>query len=170
MPFPWEKVIPNKPQVLEAARGFYEKWMTRTEKTSANDAADSPTHAGRPISSTEIIDVTEIRDHEAEVFNRLEALEFAGMALAETVKSSAQQSEMLSHGLSELQTQIHDLDQSVRRLRQEGETNRVTLESINTQIEKLSANSSRVSRRATMALWFSTGAIVAAAIAIVVVI
>lgn len=177
MPFSWEKVISNKPHVLETARGWYDKWI-RGERVqaSANDAVDrtepDPTEV-RGVSAyaepIKIEDVVEVKEATRDVTGRLEALEFAGMAQAETVKNLADQSQTLSERLSRLQGELQGVGERMEEIRADSEGHRVSMEGLDTRMQKLSDDLSRLSSRVTMAIWVAVvgvaGSIVALSVA-----
>lgn len=186
MPIPWEKVVPHRPQMLQTAKGWYEKWI-RGERASANDGMDRRgsldddaarfENDGDKVEAyaepVKIEDVVEVKETTRDVASRLEALEFAGMAQAETLKSLTDQSQAFTRGLSDLQRELHTVDQRLQETRADAETHRTnledqrtTMESLEGQLQKLSGDLSRSRARANMAMGVAAVAVIGAAVAI----
>lgn len=174
MPFSWEKVIPHKPQMLEAARGWYDKWI-RGERvhTSANDGADrsEPVSDGmEPISAyaepVSIEDVVEVKEATRDVASRLDALEFAGMAQAETVKNLTEQNQDFSTRMADLQQSLAQLDQSMHEARADADGHRTSLQSMEMQMQRLSADISKLSSRVNTAIWVAVVGVVGSIVAL----
>lgn len=176
MPIPWEKVMPHRPQMLQTARGWYEKWI-RGERASANDAAGTVDAAARQFEDTpgtvdayaepvSIEDVVEVKETTKDVASRLEALEFAGMAQAETIKNLTDQGQSLARHLSDLQGELHAVDQRLQDARANAEGHRASMESLEQHIQRMSADLSGLRSRANMALSVAVIGVVASAVAI----
>lgn len=174
MPFSWEKVIPHKPHMLETARGWYEKWI-RGERvqSSANDAVDR----SEPISdhvngvdayaeTIKIEDVVEVKETTKDVASRLEALEFAGMAQAETVKSLTDQSQHLSERLSSVHGEVQAVAVRMEEIRADAEGHRVSMESLDMRMQKVSDELSRLSSRVSTAVWIAAAGLVGSIVAL----
>jgi methyl-accepting chemotaxis protein len=186
MPIPWEKVMPQRPQMLQTARGWYEKWI-KGDRPSANDGiarraepenappefedgGDKVEAYAEPVS---IEDVVEVRETTRDVASRLDALEFAGMAQAETIKNLSEQSQTLTRSLSDLQRELNTVDQRLQDTRADAESHRSTMESygamverLEGQLQKLSGDLSRARARANMALWVGLVGVVGAIVTI----
>jgi chromosome segregation ATPase len=180
MPIPWEKVMPHRPQMLQSARGWYDKWI-RGERSSANDGMERAPHSddranqfeegddkveayAEPVS---IEDVVEVKEATKDVAGRLEALEFAGMAQAETIKNLTDQSQTLTHNVSDLQLELNAVDQRLQDARADAEGHRATMEGLEGQLQKLSGDLSHVRARANMAMWIGVIGVVGVVAAIV---
>lgn len=174
MPFSWEKVIPHKPQMLEAARGWYDKWV-RGERAhaSANDAAQQREPAGDEMASVsayaetvKIEDVVEVKETTRDVASRLEALEFAGMAQAETVKSLTEQNQDFSTRMAELQQSLAQLDQAIHEAKADAEGHRTSLEGLDMRMQKLSGDFSKLAAKVNMAVWIAVVGVVGSIVAL----
>ena len=180
MPISWEKLIPHRPQMLDAAKGWYDRWRG-SERSSANDGvstgdgmahtppfedgADKVEAYAEPI---KIEDVVEVKETTKDVASRLEALEFAGMAQAETLKNLADQNQTVTRTLSELQHELGAVDRRLEEARADAEGHRTTLESLEMQLQKLAGDISRQGARINMALWVGGAGVVGAIAAIVI--
>lgn len=174
MPFSWEKVIPHKPQMLEAARGWYDKWIRgESMQASANDGAarNRPVDDGiEPVAAygepVKIEDVVEVKEATRDVAGRLEALEFAGMAQAETVKNLSEQQRGFSSRMAELQQNLTELDQAIHEARADSEGHRMSLEGLEMRMQKLSGDFSKLGAKVTMAIWIAVVGVIGSIVAL----
>lgn len=174
MQFPWEKVIPHKPQMLETARGWYDKWVRGERvKTSANDAAepvddfaDGRNQVNAYAEPVKIEDVVEVKETTRDVSSRLEALEFAGMAQAETIKNLTDQSQNFSARLASLDSEVDALDQQLEEARSDARSHRSAMEELESRMQQLSSEASKLRSRANMAVWIAVISVLGAAAAI----
>ncbi len=179
MPIPWDKVIPQRPHVIEAARGWYEKWIRgeRSDAKGANHGERTPLRPEEAEIKVEAYaepikfeDVVEVKEAAKDVAGRLEALEFAGMAQAETLKNLTEQNQGLAHRLSELQQALKVANESLEEGRTDTAAHKASLENLEMRILHLSTDLSRVANRIKIASWIGgiglAGAIVAILIAV----
>lgn len=170
MPFPWEKVMPHKPHMLETARGWYDKWI-RGERTKASandpvepmdDFADGMNQVNAYAEPVKIEDVVEVKETTRDVSSRLEALEFAGMAQAETIRNLTDQGQQFSARLSSLDSEMHMLSQELDEAKADAERHSAAKDALETHLQQLSAEASRIRTRANMALWIAVAGVLSA--------
>ena len=178
MPIRWDKVVSQRPHMLAAARGWYDKWIRGEDGT--NDGAKG--HGKTPISiadETEAIqldayaepikleDVIEVRDATRDVASRLDALEFAGMAQTETLKNVSEQSQTLTRHLTDLQVEMNAIDQRLQEMRANADAYGTSMDGLEIRVQKLSSELSGIRARVNMLLWMVGVGMVAAIVAIV---
>lgn len=183
MPIRWDKVVSQRPHMLAAARGWYDKWI-RGEHDGSNGGAKA--RGKGPISIADetgeaiqldayaepikLEDVIEVRDATRDVASRLDALEFAGMAQTETLKNMGEQSQALTRHLADLQVEMNAVDQRLQEVRANAESYRTSMDSLEIRVQKLSGELSGITARVNMLLWMVGVGMVAAIVAIVLVV
>lgn len=145
MPIPWEKVILHGPQILDAARGLYGKWQTRSkaEAIDPNSDAQSQLH---------------------ELARRQKVIEEGEETQSGIIEKLAEQSQALSIGLAELNQQITDLDTRFKSWGAHAER----LNSYSTRLEKLERASEAHARKLSLALYAAFASLAIASVALVV--
>lgn len=183
MPLSWEKVKRQRPPVLEAARNWYEKWV-RGERPGTDNGFDRQggPHPEPPVEGAnqdskplqayaeplKIDVVTEVDETVQDVVRRLEALEFSGMAQAETLKTFTERDQALTQQLSELQSSLREAERRLQEMQAGAEGHRVLMESMEVRMLQVSNDLSRQAARIRTALWVAGVGMAAALAAIVV--
>lgn len=180
MPIRWDKVVSQRPHMLAAARGWYDKWIrgehdgnnggTKARGKTPISIADETDEAIQLDAYAEPIkleDVIEVRDATRDVASRLDALEFAGMAQAETLKNMNEQSQTLTRHLADLQGEVNTIDQHLQEARTNADAYRISLDGLESRVQKLSGELSGITARVNMLLWMVGVGMVAAIVAIV---
>ncbi|MDQ9171501.1 hypothetical protein Q8A64_13895 [Oxalobacteraceae bacterium R-40] len=150
MPIPWDKVILHGPQVLDAARGLYGKWQTRSKADAIDPNA-------------------EIHVQVRELALRLKAVEEGEETQSGIIEKLAEQSQALSTGIAEVKTHVMEFESrsEVWDKMENGVSDQ--MRHYSAQLEKLEQASAAHSRKLALALYtaFASFAIAITALVIV---
>jgi hypothetical protein len=149
MPIPWDKVILHGPQVLEAARGLYGKWQTRSKA----DAIDPN---------------TEIHVQVRELARRLKALEEGEETQSGIIEKLAEQSQALSTGIAEVKTHVMDFESRSEAWDKLENSVSEQMKHYSAQLEKVEHASDAHSRRLALALYTAFASLAIAVVALII--
>lgn len=151
MPIPWEKVILHGPQILDAARGLYGKWQTRSKEQTVDPNAEAH---------------VQLR----ELALRLKAIEEGEEAQSGIIEQLAEQSQALSTGVGELKQQVTDYDLKFQELSRLETSITEQLKHYSARLEKQERASEANSRKLSLALYTGFAAFALAGAAFIIVI
>jgi tetrahydromethanopterin S-methyltransferase subunit B len=148
MPIPWEKVILHGPQVLEAARGLYGKWQSRSKADAIDPNAE-----------------THVQLHE--LARRQKAIEEGEEIQSGIIAKLAEQSQALSTGIAELKQQLQDLDAQTDDWKNVEASVAERLNAYSTRLEKLERAGEAHARKLSLALYTGFVSLAIASIALI---